>query len=298
MSNIAFNPVATTVASGSFNSSSEGYIQGTALNDPAIRNQLAGGVLAAAEVLPMWGGIGISETVPTSGANGAATAALGGNISRATQIAVAGSPAAGDLTGFSVFDQDHSMLTTPQSPVPQAGSGMGVHFYRLGTGARIAVAIDPALVDLEGNIITQLVSWDFYSQMLVPFEATEAQIAITSLTWSATNGGQVAVVAAAATTLALGDDFHIQGAVPAGYNGDQVVNTFTDSTHFTYLLPGATAPGGVSPASTPGVIGKAGGALPVRITDVNIGNSMVVVRDPVTGFVTWNRSGSAAIILI
>ncbi len=296
--NMTFNPVVTTNAPGSFNILSEGYIQGTALNDPNVRNQLAGGVLALSETLPIWGGVGISENVAGPDANNAPRPSLGGQIHRATQIAVSGSPAAGDLTGFTVFDQDHSMVTSPQSTVPLAGQGMSVHFYRFGSNARIAVACDPSLVDLEGNIISQAVSWDFYTQSLVPFEATEAQIAITSLTWSATNGGQVAVVAAAATTLALGDDFHIAGAVPAGYSGDFVVNTFTDSTHFTYLLPGATAPGGVSPASTPGNIGKAGGALPVRILDVNVGNSMTVTYDPVTGFANWNRSGSCAIILI
>lgn len=298
MTGININPVVTTNAPGSFNISSEGYMQGTALNDPNVRNQLAGGVLALTETLPMWGGVGISEDVPTPGGSTGPSSALGGLIIRATQVPVSGSPAAGDLTGFTVFDQDHSMVTSPQSPVPLAGQGMSVHFYRFGSNARIAVACDPSLVGLEGNIITQQVSWDFYSQELVPYEATEAQIAITSQTWSATNGGQVAVVAAAATTLALGDDFHIAGAVPAGYSGDFVVNTFTDSTHFTYLSPGSAAPGGISPATTPGNIGKAGGALNVRILDVNIGNSMTVSYNAVTGFATWNRSGSCAVILI
>lgn len=295
---LTFNPVITTNAPGSFNVTSEGYIQGTAFQDPAARYGLAGGVLASTELKPMWGGVAISEKVPTPGANGSATASLGGALTRAVAVPVAGTPADGQITGFSVFDQDHSMVTTPQSPVPLAGNGMGVNFYRLGSGARIAVAIDPSLVDLEGHIITQLVSWDFVNQRLVPYQPTEAQIAITSLTWSATNGGQVAVVAAAATTVGVGDDINISGAVPAGYSGPFTVNTFTDSTHFTVLLPGAAAPGGVSPASTPGVILAGGGALPVRILEVNIGNSMTVDYDPVTGFATWNRSGSAAIILL
>jgi hypothetical protein len=290
---IAFNPSVTTNAGGTFNVTTEGYIQGTALNDPAIRNQLAGGILASSETLPMWGGVGISENVPTPGTNGSPLASLGPTLVRASQIAVSGSPAAGDLTGFSVFDQDHSMVTTPQSPVPSAGNGMGVNFYRLGSGARIAVAIDPALVDLEGNIITQLVSWDFVNQRLVPYEAAEAQIAITSQTWA---GGVVTVVTTTAHNLAVGDDANISGAVPAGYNGSVTVVSTADNTHFTYAL--AAEPGGVSPATTPGVILKGGGALPVRIMDVNIGGSMTVVYSATTGFVTWNRSGSTAIILI
>ena len=58
---IAINPVVTTNAPGSFNISSEGYIQGTALNDPAIRNELAGGVLDIAASGPIWN----SSRVPT-----------------------------------------------------------------------------------------------------------------------------------------------------------------------------------------------------------------------------------------
>lgn len=294
---IAFNPVITTNAPGSFNISSDGYIQGTALNDPSVRNYLAGGVAALSDTAPFWGGQAISENIPGLVSNTAPHPSLGGQVIHATQVAAA-TPADGDITGFCVFDQDHSMINTPQSPVPLASSGMSVHFYRFGSGARIAVACDPSLVNLDGHIITQRVSWDFAIQALVPYEATQAQIAITSLTWSNTNSGQVAVVAAAATNLAAGNHITIAGAVPAGYNGDFVINTFTDSTHFTFLLPGAAAPGGVSPASTPGHINAAGGLLPVRVLDVNVGNSMTVTYDPVTGFATWNRSGSAAIILI
>lgn len=288
--NMTFNPVITTNAPGSFNISSEGYIQGTSQDSPAIRNSLAGGVLASTETLPMWGGVGISESVPVLGANGSALAALGGQLTRAISIQAA-NPAAGNLTGFSVFDQDHSMVSSPQSPVPLAGNGMGINFYRLGSGARIAVAIDPDLVNLEGQIITQQVSWDFVNQRLVPYIPTEAQIAITSQTWAA---GIVTVVSAA-QNLSVGDDITISGAVPAAYNGTKKALTVADNTHFTYAMP---VDPGVSPASTPGVLLAGGGLLPVRVLDVNIGGSMTVVYDPVTGFATWNRSGSAAIILI
>src|SRR5579871_5779514 len=147
---ISINPVITTNAPGSFNTSSEGFIQGTALNDPAVRNELAGGVVALTDLLPMWGGVAISENIPGAVSNNAPHPSLGGQIIHATQVA-GSTPAVGDITGFTVFDQDHSMINTPQSPVPQATSGMSVHFYRLGTGARIAVACDPSLVSLDGS---------------------------------------------------------------------------------------------------------------------------------------------------
>jgi hypothetical protein len=47
-----------------------------------------------------------------------------------------------------------------------------------------------------------------------------------------------------------------------------------------------------------GQLDAGGGALNVRVLDVQVGNSMVVSYDPDTGFATWDRSGSAALILI
>ena len=62
--NIAFNPYLQTSAPGMFNLESDGLIVGTAYPDPAARYALAGGTLAAAETLPMFGGIAISENIP------------------------------------------------------------------------------------------------------------------------------------------------------------------------------------------------------------------------------------------
>src|SRR5487761_2489213 len=127
---ISFNPGLTTNALGSFSIQSDGMVQGVATDDPAIRNELSGGVLASTETLPMWGGVGIYENIPVSGNNGT----LGGNIGRATSVSSTKA-----LTGFSVFNQAHNWITTPQSPVPMGASASTVNFYRLGSGARIAV---------------------------------------------------------------------------------------------------------------------------------------------------------------
>ena len=61
--NITINPVKTVVAAGTFNIQTDGYIVGFAMPDPATRFQLAGGLVAANETMPMWGGVGISESV-------------------------------------------------------------------------------------------------------------------------------------------------------------------------------------------------------------------------------------------
>lgn len=297
---VAFNPLQTTNAAGSFNVDTTGYIVGTALNDPAVRNELAGGILGPNETLPMWGGVGISEvTTPVASSGVYPSGSLGGYITRATTLTATG---AGGLTGFSVFDQAHAMITWPGNPVPIAGNGGTVSFYRLGTGARIAVGIDPSLVDLEGNIISQQVSWDFNDSVLQPYVASGATESVTSLTWSSTNGGQVAVVMAAPSIYNLGDTINVSGATNTGsgsltlLNTAQTINTWTDNEHFTFLLPGTSSVWGTLGGTI--VLNVGTGALACKVLNVNIGNSMVPVYNVGTGAVTWNRSGSSAIILI
>jgi hypothetical protein len=137
---ISINPVITTNAAGTFNISLDGLMQGMAMDDPAIRYQLTGGQLAPTETAPMFGGVPIHEALPPTGALW--DPALQNSITRA--IAAAG--AAGGVTGFSVFNQNHAMINSVSSPVPQADSGMLVNFYRLGSRARIPFAMDPALL--------------------------------------------------------------------------------------------------------------------------------------------------------
>ena len=176
---VSFNPVLTSNAGGSFNIDSSGYVQGQAMDDPSYRYWLAGGVLATTETLPMWGGVGISELIPSSTSTTTSAPSLGGQIGRATTLTA---QAAGQLTGFSVFDQAHHMINSPQSPVPLAGTGMSVNFYRMGSQARIAVACDPSLISLQTGLITQNVSWDFNSQRLQPYLASGGTESVTSLT--------------------------------------------------------------------------------------------------------------------
>lgn len=166
---INLNPYVTTNAPGTFGVFSDGLVQGTAMADPSTRFALAGGLLASTETLPMWGGVAIQENIPgaTSVLN---NQALGGNVLRAADYA--------HLTGFSVFDQNYSAVNTPQSPVPLVNNGGRVHFYRMGSGARIAVQIDPALVNLDGQIITSQVSWDFTNQKLVAFATTALPVKV------------------------------------------------------------------------------------------------------------------------
>lgn len=289
---IPFNYLPTTVAGGTFNAASTGYVQGAYLDDPSTRFLLAGGVLANTETLPMWGGVAINETVNPNGAAGALVpaGALGGLITRATNVTA---NAAGSITGFSVFNQAYGMAITPQSPVPMAPSFGQVNFFRLGSNARIAVACDPALVSLETGSVNQLVSWDFSGQQLIPYAAAYADDTITAASWANTAGGQATLTLTTGGELAVGDVFTISGVTPAAYNGTFVAITGTAGTTLKYALPLASTPGA---GTAFGKLVAGGGALKVLIIEVQASNSMTIVYNSLTGNATWNYQGTIAII--
>ena len=285
---IPFNYLPTTVAAGSFNAQSVGYVQGTFIDDPAIRYQLKGGVLATTETLPMWGGVAINETV---GPNvGGPDGALGGLITRATNVTAG---AAGQITGFSVFAQAYGMAITPQSSVPLAPSSGQVNFFRLGSNARLFVLCSPALASLEGGSITQPVSWDYNGQQLVPYIAAYPANVITAASWAATSGGQVTFITTTNHGVAVGDYFSISGMTPAGYNGDFVAIAGTATDVLVAAL--ATNPGA---ETILGTLVAGGGALPCKVEEILAGNSMVVDYNPATGLASWQYNGTVAVIQI
>jgi hypothetical protein len=292
---VPFNPYATTNAAGSFSVQSAGYVQGVYMDDPAIRNELASGTVDQAATAPLFGGMAISEKIaPASGYD----RTLGGTILPATAVA--------NVTGFTVFNQGYSLVGSPSSPVPVTGNpGASVPFFRMGSGARIAVAMDPSLVGLDGGLITSQVSWDFVNQVLQPFNAATATVAITSQTATFANGVfTVAVVTGAASLVGgVGDVINISGATNAGtggaglINGSHVVTAFTDSQHFSYQV---VAPAGaIGAIAGTQVLNQSVGALPVKILDIDgAGNSMTVFLNAATGGYFWNRQGFTALIQI
>ncbi len=295
-----FNPYVTTNALGSFSVTSEGYVAGTALNDPAVRFALSGGVLAAAETIPMFGGVGIYEDVPTPGypTVTAPSDTLGTVVGRATTLAAA---TTGQLVGFSVFDQAHAMVNTPQSPVPVVGNGGPVNYYRFGSGARIALPCVASLASLEAGPTTAQVSWDFVNQQVVPYAAAFPQTTISGATWASTSGGQTTYTVGTNLTadLVAGDYVTISGVVStggtgAGYNGTFVVVSVGSTT----VVVTDVQPSSPGTYSSGGIIVSGGGLLPVKVLNFNFGNSMVPVYSSVTGNTTWNRSGNCAVLLI
>lgn len=291
--NISFQPYATTNVVGSFSVQSDGYVQGVALDDPSVRNYLNGGPLATTETLPMWGGVAVSESIPAATAN----TSVGNTISRATAVA--------NINGFSVFNQAAAWITSPTSECPSAGTGMTIPYYRMGSGARIALALDPALVTLSGGLVTQQVSWDFNNQRLQPYVASGATESVTSITSSFNAGTGVytfaVVMAAASITGAVGDAINVSGVTGTGaslVNGNQIVTAFTDNQHFSFQVTAANGAIATGALSGTIVLNVGIAALSVKILKINAGNSKIVQYDAVNNLVHWTNNGYTAIALI
>lgn len=178
MANIAFNPSLTTNAYGLFSQNTNGFVQGDAQDDPAVKFWLAGGVVGTAQTTPMWGGLPVEESIPSASTQ-PGTDSLGGTIITATSNAT--------ITGFSVFNQSFNGIITAQSEVPLYTTGMSINFYRLGSGARIPLPIDPTLVSLDGTIITSQVSWDFVNNKIIAYNSGVGALPVRILKISTAN---------------------------------------------------------------------------------------------------------------
>lgn len=297
---IPYNPYITTNAAGFFASVSDGFVQGVAMDDPSYRNWLAGGVLASAEVLPMWGGVGIYEDInslnqPVAGS----TNPLGGIVGRATNVTVG---AAFQLSGFSVFNQAHAAIITTSSQVPLVASGGPVNFFRLGSRARIPVALSPALVaTLTGASILGQVSWDYVNQQLVQYAPAYAANTITGATWANTSGGQITYTVSTTPVgvLVAGDSINVSGVISTGgtgvgYNGTFIVVSVT-STTIVVTFAAAASPGTYSSGGT---VLAGGGALPCKVLQVQSSNCKTVAYTASPQAANWNNNGACALIEI
>jgi hypothetical protein len=286
-------PILTTAGKGLFNgASSTGLIQGQAFPDPATRYALRSGIVSADETVLMWGGIGVYADISPISSTGPSQV-LGQVLGRATSLS--GSTA---LVGFSVFDQAYNMVNDPTNPVPTAGSGQSINYYPLGSRARIAVACDPSLISLRGGLINQQVSWDFTSQMLIPFSASYPATTITGAVWASTSGGQITFTVGTDLTADIdaGDDIEVSGIVYTGGTGGNFNGMWTvvSITSTTIVVAAPAASGYYGTYSSGGTVLAGGGALPVTVLDVQPTGCMTV--SSVGGVYTYNYNGACAVI--
>ena len=174
---ISLNPMLTTNAQGLFNTNSQGYTQGDAQDDPAIKFQLAGGVLSTSASTPIWGGVPIQE-FSAIGQYGKGT--LSGNVQPGTNTlgsSVSQATAGNAPTGIAVYNQAYAGITTPQSNAPLYSPGMSVNFYRFGSGARIPLVLDPSSIGIDGEIITTVVYYNYTSGWVTTSNPGAGQVA-------------------------------------------------------------------------------------------------------------------------
>lgn len=148
-----------------FNVESRGLVQGDAQADPAVRLQLCSGWLPNDLDTPIFGGLPISESITQVDMNVA-----GSTIRNATTR----------VDGFCVFNQAYHGIITAGNNVPQYLPGGTIHYYRLGSLARIPLPISPGVLALnedgtEG--VSQTFVWDtenLYVDLQTPGTGGEA----------------------------------------------------------------------------------------------------------------------------
>lgn len=133
MAAINFDPYKSHgTPAGMFNVESRGLTQGDAHDDPAVRLQLCSGSLVSG--VPIWAGVGLIECIPN-----AASSISGAMLKPAS---------ATQCNAFAVSNQAFHAIMTPGNSVPQFVGGGSVHYYRIGSGARIPLPITAAVADL------------------------------------------------------------------------------------------------------------------------------------------------------
>lgn len=286
MANLSLNPMATTNALGSFGVQSDGFIQGVALDDPANRFNLASGTVAASETTPIWGGIPVAELLP-----GVASSPRGSSVRRVKTLA--------ELEGFTVFNQAHNGLTTPQSPVPLFASGMSVSFYRIGSNMRVPLKASAQVVALgtSGASVRTPLAWDFVNSQITTAAAAGFAGAARPTTAVTYASGVATATTASAHGLTAGQYVKLSGVVPAAYNGTVVVLSVPTTTTFTYA-PVSTPGGSATTQGTIGAVAVEDITLPVKVLSIESGNSKTVSYDSTTGFLTWINNDSCALVLL
>ena len=171
---LTYNPAKVTVANNTFYDTSDGGVQGFYKANPTIRQLLRAGLVAPAQETAIWGGCGITISLPGGIAAGPPNTGAAGTLD--ALLTLASSEA--NLDGFTVWDQALATVLNPSvaDPIPLAGGGDGtnpggaISFFPLGSGAEIWVQCTQAIATAlrsGGGWGAQSVYWDYTNQLLL-----------------------------------------------------------------------------------------------------------------------------------
>lgn len=160
MGNLSFNPMQTTGISDGFVANTKGFVQGTFLDDPAMRYQLEGAQVDAAQSSPLWGGLPITLKVP----------AVDSDAGLPTAVAAASLSA---INGWVLFNQASAGIITPSSNVPLYQSGMSINYARPGSLLRICLPVENTTIldSLAGDAPNVSLYWDTTNNCLTTSSA-------------------------------------------------------------------------------------------------------------------------------
>lgn len=157
-----------------------------------MRSGLRSGFVAPSQATPLWGGMGITPSLPAPGL----PASLGAMLALAT--------GANNLQGFTVFTESDALMIDESDGdfVPQARAGDGtnpggaINFFLLGSHARIWVQYPKAITSqLAGGSMTQALYWDYTNQMLLTCPASLGDLPINVVVLRVNGNGDAQVVA-------------------------------------------------------------------------------------------------------
>lgn len=285
--------MATNSPSDSFTLDTTGYIQGNYEDDPTTKNWMLTGVVDPDATQPFWGGVAVSELIPTIDQN---------NKPNTLKLATSNSAVTTGIMGFTVFNQANNMILVSGSSVQQALAGMNISYFRLKSNARIPVKCDAGLAAaLDNGGTNQQVSWDLQRQMLVPYTPGYASNAVTGAVWASTAGGQVTFTVTTDPTSALnaGDIIVTSGIVNTGGSSTGAFNGFWTvvSVTSTTIVVSAPASASIGTFASNGLVqSTAAGALACTVINVS-SSSKVVNYNSTTGALNYEQ-GAVAVIQI
>ena len=148
--------------------------QGFAVPNEVFDRSLRSGFVSPNQATPLWGGMGVTPSMPPAGL----PMSLGAMLSLATDLS--------SLRGLTTFSGSEAMIEDDPSTVPLAAPGDGtnpggaINWFALGSGAYLWLQCSPntATAIRAAKSISQPLFWDYVNQVLLTTPASPGDLPI------------------------------------------------------------------------------------------------------------------------